>query len=154
MGRTAELLHGHTASEPPVCPWLSSLLGSLEGWQGPPAVTILPSPCRCHQEGAVAGVAHLCLDSLGHPGVPSWLPLGSSGDGCWAVWAHRAPWCLTAQLPTILRAVCTPQTPWGRSTMPAAGKGGTHGPWHPWLRCAAGAAASAIDTSYKQRLPE
>lgn len=66
MGRRAELLHGHTASEHPVCPWLSSLLGSLEGGRDhrAPAVTILPSPCRCHQEGAFAGVAHLCSDSL------------------------------------------------------------------------------------------
>lgn len=143
MGRRAELLHGHTASRHPVYSWLSSLLGSLEGWQG------LPSTCSHHPPLSMQNqmLSGRCCCRGGvpllrqpephhHPWDTPISPLGSP-------WAAQVmivpcgitglPWCLMTQLSTALGAVCTPQTPWGRITMLPPGKVGTHRAWHCWV---------------------
>lgn len=106
-----------------------------------PSVTILSSPrrIRCHQAGVVAGVASLLRRPERHhrPWDASMSPLGSPWAAQVMVVPCRItglPWYLMAQLPTALGAVCTPQTLRGRTTMPAPGKGGTHGTGHHRVR--------------------
>lgn len=143
MGRKAELLHGHAASGHPVCSWLSSLLGSLEGCLGPlnvcshhPALSMqnkVPSGRCCFRDSTSLLRQP---EPHHHPWDTPISPLGSP-------WAAQVmvvpcgitglPWYLMTQLSTALGVVCTPQTPWGRTTMLLPGKGGTHGAWHCWV---------------------